>query len=347
MLTVKQPQQSQKRTNDHSGSRAVKQYRKRDALVGKGAAGNNLLGDKQATVQPKMTFHGFPVYDQYFKLLKNVLENVDNKYSRFFKTDFCDLRIILDPTKDENPGDACSYIQKPGKEKLDYADLGYIRDGGKIEKLMVRINIRKWFYDSYDAGKILSMIAHEVAVHVLPYMDEYLAAFTNEIQEKIGFDEPGEIDRTKTHGPSGINDHRRVADPDHEDFFTYRSYVNQMANAVLSDDSQLMKQHELQLTAEQLTDAYLMDIATFTGSGRRLKYPLNPNAVALKYNNYLSDKPKLKLLPKKKKGKDVTAAYNDLYKKALPIALVNHKKKAGVLLLLMLGLIYYFIRLFI
>ncbi len=346
MLSVKLPQHNNKQQENNSGARAVKQYRKRDALVGTDAQGDNLLSDPKATVQPKYYFNGFKKLDVDFKLLKNVLLNTKNKYSPFFETDFCDVLINLDPTSDENPGDACSFIKKPGKEKLDYADLGYLRDGGKIEKLFVRINIRKWFYDGYDTGKILSMIAHEVGVHVLPYMDEYLAGFTPEIQKQIGFKEPEDIDRKKTHGEAGINDHVRVANPEHEDFFTYRSFVNQLVQAVLSDDSRMLEEHALQLTAEQLTDAYLMDIATFTQTGSRLKYPFYPDAVANKYNNYLAGKPKLITSPGKKKGTEVTRAYKDLYKKAIPVALVNHKKKAGLFLFLALAFVYYMIRLF-
>jgi hypothetical protein len=348
MLTVKQPQQQNTKPENKSGPRAVKQYRKQDALVGKGVYSDNLIADKQPTVQPKYYYSGFSKLDVDFKLLQNTLLDIKNKYTPFFQTDFCDIQINLDHTKDENPGDACSYIKKKGNEKYDYANLNYLREGGQIEKLFVRINIRKWFYDGYDTGKILSMIAHEVGVHVLPYMDEYLSAFTPEIQEKLAYKPPKHIDTEKTHGERGINDHIRVADPEHEDFYTYRSFVNQMAEAVLADQSQIFTSKELRQTAQQLTDAYLMDIATFTGTGDRLKYPFKPQLVANKYNNYLQGKPKLIAPPDgRKKGSEVSAAYNDLYKKAIPIALVNHKKKTAVLVFLALGLIYYIIRLFL
>jgi hypothetical protein len=347
MLSVKLPQQKNKQQENNSGTRAVKQYRQRNALVGTDNKQDNLISDPKATVQPKFYYTGFQKHDVDFKLLQNVLMNVENKYTPFFNSAFCDIQINLDPDKDENPGDACSYIKKQGKEKLEYADLGYLRDGGKIEKLFVKIDVRKWFYDSYDTGKVLSMIAHEVGVHVLPYMDEYLSAFTPEIQDQLKFREPDHIDRVKTHGKRGINDHVRVANPEHEDFFTYRSFVNQMVQAILGDKSHILEEGELQMTAEQLTDAYLMDIATFTQNGSRLIYPLNPDSVAHKYNNYLQGKPKLITSPGKKKGTEVTRAYKDLYKKALPIALVNHKKKAaGLFLLLAIGLIYFMMRLF-
>lgn len=343
MLTLQEPRSGKNLPAQKAKPNPVKQYRKKESLFGDEAQNPGMLSGPKATVQPKFMYKGFDSLHVDFKLLKNTLLSIQNKYSKFFATDYCDVGIILDPTKDENPGDACSYVKKEGSEGYSYADLDYLRQGGKITKLYVNINIRKWFYDGYDTGKVLSMIAHEVGVHVLPYMDEYLSAFTPKIQKEIGFDGADHIDRTKTHGRAGINDHVRVADPRHEDFDTYRSFVNQMAEAVLSDNSQLMTQRELQMTAAQLTDAYLMDISTFTQSGSRLIYPLNAENVANRYNNYLTAKPKLAVTPSKKKGSEVRGAYNDLYKKALPVAAVHHPKKTtAFLILLAIGLFYFF-----
>lgn len=278
------------------------------------------------------------------ELLQQTLQKTSNKYLDFLFSDYGGVWIELDDSNDKNPGDATKYYFDAEEKKWMYANMTELRKKKKIAGIGAKINIRKWYFDNYSVGQILAMIAHEVGVHIVPYIDELMLKMPENVQYKYGFDpEKNNPDTDKISGPSGIIDHQRVSNVDEGDFYLYRAFVNDMILGVLKYTKSVNNEEEGQQIAESLGDAYLMDIATFMKSGKRWPVPITPELIARRYNNYMRVEPQLAIPLKKKTGKQVALDYGTLYKRVLPIALKQHY---WVTLVLFLGLVYFLAKFF-
>lgn len=340
-MQTRQKKSTPVRREPARSSQALKQFRKKEHLFDKTPS-----AAQQQVVQPKYNLNNFPD-DNKINILYSTLKNSGNNILQFFNTGWASMDINLDKTVDENPGDATSYMKKQGETKWSRVDLDYIRQGGKIDALHVVVNIREWFYHKYSAGKLLSMAAHEIGVHISPYMNEYVSAMPAGAQHAFGFNQHQIIDTTKTHGKRGFNDHQRVANINHEDFIIYRDTVNDLINSLLISNKKYLGENEAELEATELADAYLMDISTFMGSGNRWPVPVFPGTIAKRYNSYRGQDPQLVRKPGKKTGRHIISDYADLYQKVLPVAIKHHPYMTAFAALLVLTVIYFFTRLFI
>lgn len=304
------------------------------------------------TAQGKFVYTNFDKSEVKYWQLMDTIENSTNPYLNFFKSKFGRVEINLDDSVDKNPGDACKIV-KPKGGNWQYADMNQIRMMPEIVELGAIINIRSWYFQKYSIGKIISMLAHEVGVHVVPYMKEIGLKMPQEAREAMGIDFSTPPDTTKQSGPSGITDHQRVATIGSEDFFLYQGVIIDLVKAIIEQNKHKISGEEVNFHARDLVDAYLMDISTFLGSGRRLKYPFFPQSIADKYNRYESSL-SIRGLPgrvsrgmKKKKAVDVRSDYNSLYKNVLTIAVKQHPAVATTIAaLLVLTLIYFIMRIF-
>jgi hypothetical protein len=257
-----------------------------------------------------------------FDHLRGALQNAKNQYINFLQNDPQGALIVnLDEKNDKNPGDASIIVREGASSAWSYTSPGTWRKQGQIFGVGAVVNIRKWFFDEYPAGKILAMAAHEVGVHVVPYM--------NELIEKLG-SKSSTTTHTKTHGEVGKDDHLRVADVQHEDFQLYRGVVISMMDALTTSKTG-------KTSAADLADAYLMDLATFTSSGGRIPFPYDPFSIAERYNQFATTKPKIDVVPKKT-WKSVFSDYVTLYTRVIPVVEKQHpnytmtaKAVAGVL----------------
>ena len=243
-------------------------------------------------VQRKYDFVGFnmkprdPLEESFQKAtdVVNALTGSNNKYLQFFKTEWGLAQIKLDPSDDKNPGDVSLFYssEKGNWDSLTRCDdLTELR--GEPDKMIygiaILVRIRKWFFDQYPIGKSLGIIAHEIGVHIVPYMDELMARLPPEAGIKV---DERNIDPAKQSGPEGRIDHQRVATIGHVDFDLYRGVVKDMMAYMLEKyQSETGRQ-----IASDLADAYLLDLSTFWLGGRRIPLPLDLRSIAEKYNEY-------------------------------------------------------------
>ena len=311
-----------------------------------GVSTQAMLASSSANViQGVFEYQNFDESTKKFEDLYNGLQGSKNKYLQFLKSDLGGVIIKLDATDDKNPGDANILIRKEEEGKWSAESLESWRKLDTIYGIGAEVNIRKWFYDKYPSGRILSMVAHEIGVHIVPYMDELMSKLPSKLLEEKEDVSEKVIDTSKQHGPKGRKDHLRVADVEHEDFELYKGVVTDMMASMIKYNMPEVGKEK----AGDLADAYLMDLSTFTESGGRYPVPLNPFAIAKKYNDY-QKVAKLKPAPKKKTATDVMSDYVSLYSKVYPVVRVQHpvaiKRAEAVAVVLALCLIYYFIRLF-
>lgn len=332
----------------NSGSGAQKKYSKKDALFEK-----QQPADKNGQVaQGVFVYKNFDKSDTKYWAMMDIIENSNNPYLNFFKSKYGRVEINLDDSQDKNPGDACKIV-KPKGGNWQYASMDQIRLMPEIDELGAIINIRSWYFQKYSIGKILGMVAHEVGVHVVPYMKEIGLKMPEEAQEAMGIDFITAPDTSKQSGPSGIIDHQRVATIGSDDFFLYQQVIVDLINSIIEQNKHKLTPEEINMHGKDLADAYLMDIATFLGSGRRVVVPFFAQTIANKYNNYKSTL-SFRGLPrridksiKKKTAWDVDKDYGSLYKNVLPIAIRQHPRVSGTIaMLLVLTLIYFIMRIF-
>jgi hypothetical protein len=235
------------------------------------------------------------------------------------------VEFNLDSTADPNPGDARFCYKRTASSDWTTVSIDTLRALPSFEGLGAVINIRKWFFDRYSTGQVLSMVAHEVGVHIVPYLDELMAKLPASARAPA---DPTLSDPTRQPGPAGRQDHLRVADVNHVDFRLYQGVVQEMMNSARSSDSAGGR-----ATASDLADAYLMDLSTFTATGTRVKTPLNAGAIATKYNDYRTRMGLSAHVPQKTAGQ-VFAAYRTLYSRVLPVLALAYPRSARVVKLL-------------
>lgn len=292
-----------------------------------------------SVIQREYYYKGFDEEAQKFQDLYNGLQGSENRYLNFFKSEWGDAEITLDPKDDKVPGDARLMYRKEKDGAWSYGDINKLRELKTIYGIGTRVNIRKWFFDKYPVGKILAMAAHEIGVHIVPYMDELMEKLPLEAGVSKLIDKKN-IDTSKQHGASGSIDHQRVARVDHVDFDLYRDVVKDMMNAMLKYNMKSSGEEK----ASDLADAYLMDISTFTKSGGRVSVPLQAGTIAAKYNNYRKEAKMEKDVPPKTGG-DVIKDYANLYKQVYPTLKKQHpiavKTTELVIFVLIMYLLYW------
>lgn len=332
---------SQRSAAENSGSGAQKKYGKKETPF-----------EQQKTVQGNFKYINFDKSDKKYWAMMDIIENSNNPYLNFFKSKWGTVQITLDDSQDKNPGSASKIVKQKGGG-WEHVDINDIREMPEIEELGALITIRKWYFEKYSIGKILSMIAHEVGVHIVPYMKEIGLKMSPEAQEAMGIDFNSPPDTSKQSGDRGIIDHQRVATIGSDDFFLYQQVIIDMINAIIETNKHKLTSEEINMHGRDLADAYLMDISTFLGSGRRVVVPFFAQSIANKYNKY-SLSLGIRGLPgrmsrgmKKKKSRDVVSDYTTLYKNVLPIAIRQHPRVSGTIaMLLVLTLIYFIMRIF-
>lgn len=306
----------------------------------------------EKTVQGKYVYVDFDKSDAKYWQLLDTIESSTNPYLNFFKSKYGRVEIHLDDSQDKNPGSA-SKIVKPKGGNWQHTDIDEIRQMPEIDEFGAIITIRKWYFQKYSIGKIISMLAHEVGVHIVPYMKEIGLKMPQGAQTAMGIDFSTPPDTSKQSGPSGIIDHQRVATIGSEDFFLYQGVIIDLVNSIIEQNKHKLSGEEVNFHARDLADAYLMDISTFLGSGRRTVIPFFAQSIANKYNKYETSL-SIRGLPKrvsrgmkKKKAVDVRSDYSTLYKNVLAVAVRQHPVvSTTIAALLVLTLIYFIYRIF-
>lgn len=327
------------------GFPSVKQFRSAgDTKHDRAARAVQQFPQSNGVIQGAFEFEKFSDDDEKFQLLKVLVQSNDNKYLQFFRSKWGRIIIRLDDSNDKNPGTASKIYLDTKEGKWKHTDVDELRTKDSIDGLGAIITIRKWYYDKYSVGQLLSMAAHEIGVHIVPYMDEMVAKLPKEAQEKNGFYPPKDADTSKQPGRMGIIDHTRVADVRHEDFALYRDVVNSIVRGTLKYMKFKLKEGQGEQIAEDLTDAYLMDISTFQADGSRWVVP-RPKQIADSYNRYaVVKRPPLDRLPVLKKTQgDVLGDYLTLYKNVVPTAAAQH----WVITIILVCAIIYLAKLFL
>lgn len=136
---------------------------------------------------------------------------------------------------------------------------------GALPRARFEVTVAKWFVRAYDRGKVMSVFAHELGAHVLPYTPDILAvgggmapagAFQGERQDHLNAANGGVV--------GGAYD-------------------------TLAQDTALHMGGALNAEAQSFAHAYLMDLASIDNAGDRIKHPLFGNAATIANNyNFLS-----------------------------------------------------------
>ncbi|MFJ7071687.1 hypothetical protein [Streptomyces sp. NPDC098781] len=184
----------------------------------------------------------------------------------------------------------------------------------------VEINLASYYFEKYDIGYVMGMLAHEIGLHPLASRN------TNIPDEEAMFEGvplavPGLTDlktpRTMSTEGAGQADHIMAAFPSSTRHGIYRDIVVKMA-AVLAEDARTGEEGAKARDVTDLIDTYLMDLATIAVTGdRRKEAAWEPRYTAKVYNAYKEmfvaqlpqDSPVRALLPADKSWYNVTGNF--------------------------------------
>ncbi|MFK4225959.1 hypothetical protein [Streptomyces sp. NPDC019890] len=162
----------------------------------------------------------------------------------------------------------------------DVRDLG--DDGGQI-------NLASYYFEKYDIGYIMGMLAHEIGLHPLASRD------TNIPDEEgmfagVPLTVPGltdlKIPRMMNTEGAGQADHIMAAFPSSTRHRIYRDIVLKMAD-VLAEDARTGEEGAKPADVTDLIDCYLMDLASIAlTNDHRTNAAKEPNYTARVYNAY-------------------------------------------------------------
>ncbi|WP_369275089.1 hypothetical protein AB5J55_38630 [Streptomyces sp. R11] len=153
----------------------------------------------------------------------------------------------------------------------------------------VDINLASYYFEKYDIGYIMGMLAHEIGLHPLASRDTSIPD-EESMFEDVPLTVPGLADlknpRTMSTKDAGQADHIMAAFPSSTRHGIYRDIVAKMAQ-VLVDDAQGGEEGAKAKDVTDLIDCYLMDLATIAVTNdKRKDAAWEPRNTAKVYNAY-------------------------------------------------------------
>ncbi|MEU8652291.1 hypothetical protein AB0C53_20795, partial [Streptomyces sp. NPDC048737] len=166
----------------------------------------------------------------------------------------------------------------------------------------VEINLASYYFEKYDVGYVLGMLAHEIGLHPLASAQEGLVsdeAANRGVAQRV----PGLPARVMNTVGAGQADHVMAASPDRVRHRIYRDVVVEMAR-VLEQQTANRQEGAVARDVTDLFDTYLMDVATIAVTNdHRARAVLEPFNTVKVYNAYkellreqLADTPALQAL---------------------------------------------------
>ncbi|MFD0311792.1 hypothetical protein [Streptomyces sp. NPDC127119] len=153
----------------------------------------------------------------------------------------------------------------------------------------VQINLASYYFEKYDIGYVMGMLAHEIGLHPLASRDTNIPD-EEEMFAGVPLAVPGLSDltppRTMNTVGSGQADHIMAAYPSSTRHGIYRDIVVKMAEMMAEFAQAQVPGAKLQ-DATDLMDSYLMDLASIAiTSDHRLRAATEPGNTAKVYNEY-------------------------------------------------------------
>ncbi|MES4890661.1 hypothetical protein [Streptomyces sp. NPDC096012] len=192
----------------------------------------------------------------------------------------------------------------------------------------VEINLASYYFEKYDMGYIMGMLAHEIGLHPLASRDTGIPD-EESMFEGVPLTVPGLADlknpRTMNTEGAGQADHIMAAFPSSTRHRIYRDIVQKMAH-VLAEDARVGEEGARPQDVTDLVDCYLMDLATIAlTNDRRKDAAWEPRNTAKVYNAYremflaqlAADSPVRALVPPDKVWWRVTSNFLGLGSSAL------------------------------
>ncbi|MFJ2264541.1 hypothetical protein ACIOKD_40830 [Streptomyces sp. NPDC087844] len=184
----------------------------------------------------------------------------------------------------------------------------------------VDINLASYYFEKYDIGYIMGMLAHEIGLHPLASRDTNIPD-EEEMFAGVPLTVPGLADlktpRTMSTEGAGQADHIMAAFPSSTRHRIYRDIVLGMAND-LAEEARTGEEGAKAKDVTDLIDTYLMDLATIAlTNDKRKDAAWEPRYTAKVYNAYkeqfaaqlAQDSPVRSLLPSDKSWYNVTSNF--------------------------------------
>ncbi|MFS8203984.1 hypothetical protein ACLVWQ_35605, partial [Streptomyces sp. CWNU-52B] len=181
----------------------------------------------------------------------------------------------------------------------------------------VDINLASYYFEKYDIGYVMGMLAHEIGLHPLASRNTNIPD-EEEMFQGVPLAVPGLADlkspRTMNTEGAGQADHIMAAFPSSTRHGIYRDIVVKMAG-VLAEDARVGEEGAKAKDVTDLIDTYLMDLATIAlTNDRRKDAAWEPRYTAKVYNAYkemftarlADDSPVRALVPADKSWYNVT-----------------------------------------
>ncbi|MFD6027985.1 WXG100-like domain-containing protein, partial [Streptomyces griseoluteus] len=192
----------------------------------------------------------------------------------------------------------------------------------------VEINLASYYFEKYDMGYVMGMLAHEIGLHPLASRDAGLPD-EESMFEGVPLAVPGLADlknpRTMSTEGAGQADHIMAAFPSSTRHRIYRDIVTDMAH-VMAREAEAGEEGARPQDVTDLIDCYLMDLATIAlTNDRRKDAAWEPRNTAKVYNAYkemflaqlAADSPVRALVPPDKAWWRVTGNFLGLGSSAL------------------------------
>ncbi|WP_208865833.1 hypothetical protein [Streptomyces zinciresistens] len=273
-----------------------------------GSAGTATEGDVAARMQQEATLTPFRSGNYEFTNLKHTDERYRDKAVRII-----DLLRRDDTIREYIGGRPCRITLhvRTTETPADVTDRG---EAG------VDINLASYYFEKYDMGYIMGMLAHEIGLHPLAARDTNIPD-EEEMFADVPLAVPGlselKTPRTMSTRGAGQADHIMAAFPSSTRHGIYRDMVVRMAG-VLAGDARRGEEGARPKDVTDLIDTYLMDLATIAVTNdRRKSAAWEPGYTARAYNAYKEmlvarlpqDSPVLGLLPADKSWYNVTGNF--------------------------------------
>ncbi|MGV9944457.1 hypothetical protein ACWDUO_33865, partial [Streptomyces sp. NPDC003401] len=191
--------------------------------------------------------------------------------------------------------------------RAELADALVVRPAAEMRG--VEINLASYYFEKYDIGYVMGMLAHEIGLHPLASARDGLG---RDEADNRGVDQPVPglpANRVMNTNGAGQADHVMAASPERMRHRIYRDVVVEMAR-VLAQQAANGDEGAAAKDVTDLFDTYLMDVATIAVTNdHRARAVLEPVNTAKVYNTYkqllreqLADAPALQALLPSDKG---------------------------------------------